>query len=144
MIRAYTGALASYRAPRPGLPAAVLAVWLLAALVMLIPGVSAGTLEVLAKPLFCPIRHLTGILCPGCGMTRAFLALAELDIPRAFALNPFSIPLFAQIVLGALGIGLFRTRRVENAFYALSTLTLLSWWAGTRLAPHVISSIDWL
>ncbi len=41
----------------------------------------------------CPFRTLTGLACPGCGMTRAFLALGQLRITKALAENPFSIAL---------------------------------------------------
>ena len=32
----------------------------------------------------CPIKFLTGISCGGCGMTRAWLSVAALDIKGAF------------------------------------------------------------
>ena len=31
----------------------------------------------------CPIRFLTGVSCAGCGMSRAWLALARLDLSAA-------------------------------------------------------------
>lgn len=36
----------------------------------------------------CMFRHFLRIECPGCGMTRAYLALLHGDLPRAFSLNP--------------------------------------------------------
>ena len=36
----------------------------------------------------CPIKELTGIPCPGCGMTRAYLSLLQGDISAAFAFHP--------------------------------------------------------
>lgn len=36
----------------------------------------------------CPVYWLTGIPCPGCGMTRAFEALLHLDIAGAFYYHP--------------------------------------------------------
>lgn len=36
----------------------------------------------------CPVRFLTGISCPGCGMTRALLAALHLDFKTAFACHP--------------------------------------------------------
>lgn len=38
----------------------------------------------------CPIRTVTGIPCPGCGMTRSCLALAQGDFASAWFLHPFS------------------------------------------------------
>lgn len=36
----------------------------------------------------CLFRSVTGLLCPGCGNSRAALALLRLDIPAAMAYNP--------------------------------------------------------
>jgi len=47
----------------------------------------------------CPIKFLTGISCPGCGMTRAWIALAKANITAAFYYHPLVlIPLFAVII----------------------------------------------
>ncbi len=37
----------------------------------------------------CPIHAITGFKCPGCGVTRMFLALMRLDFKSAFDSNPF-------------------------------------------------------
>jgi hypothetical protein len=43
----------------------------------------------------CPFRLLTGIPCPGCGMTRAFLSAFQLDFRSAFLYHPlFPVVLF--------------------------------------------------
>lgn len=39
----------------------------------------------------CPVRHFFGIICPGCGMTHAVLALLRLDFPAAFGENPLFV-----------------------------------------------------
>ncbi len=36
----------------------------------------------------CPIRFITGIPCPGCGMTRASIALLHLDFAKALYFHP--------------------------------------------------------
>ena len=36
----------------------------------------------------CLIRFLTGVSCPGCGITRAIKALLELNFSKAFYYNP--------------------------------------------------------
>lgn len=50
----------------------------------------------------CPIRLLFGISCPGCGMTRAWLSLFQLNISKAFYYHPlfFLAPVFLYIILG--------------------------------------------
>ncbi len=37
--------------------------------------------------LYCPIQKLTGLLCPGCGNTRATLALLRLDLKAMLKFN---------------------------------------------------------
>lgn len=48
---------------------------------------------------FCPFRALTGLPCPGCGMTRAMLSLGQIKPAGAAAFNPLSIPLFLAMLL---------------------------------------------
>ena len=51
----------------------------------------------------CPFHALSGVPCPTCGSTRALLALAALDAPRALAWNPLVVVgLTALAVAGAL------------------------------------------
>lgn len=46
----------------------------------------------------CPIKALTGISCPGCGMTRAYLSLLKLDFSKAYYYHPlFLLPVIALI-----------------------------------------------
>lgn len=42
----------------------------------------------------CPFRNLTGMPCPGCGMTRAWFAFLRLDILSAIYYHPmfWSVP----------------------------------------------------
>ena len=50
----------------------------------------------------CIFRKITGLLCPGCGITRAILAAARLDIARAFAYNQYifvALPAVAYILI---------------------------------------------
>ncbi len=47
----------------------------------------------------CPFHAITSIPCPGCGMTRAFICLGQLEFVKAFQYNPFSIPLMLVMIL---------------------------------------------
>ncbi len=47
----------------------------------------------------CPIKYLTGVSCPGCGMTRAYLSLLRLDFAGAFYYHPlFLLPVIAVVM----------------------------------------------
>jgi hypothetical protein len=37
----------------------------------------------------CPVFSLTGLECPGCGITRMIAALSRLDFGAAYGYNPF-------------------------------------------------------
>lgn len=47
----------------------------------------------------CPIKNIFGISCFGCGMTRGFISILNLDFKTAFEYNVLSIPLFVSIAL---------------------------------------------
>ena len=49
----------------------------------------------------CPIRKLIGIPCPGCGLSRAWLAVFRLDFQAAFRRHPmfWSVPVLMAYCL---------------------------------------------
>ncbi len=53
------------------------------------------------RDLPCPIRTLTGLPCPGCGMSRAWQAFFRLDIRQALRCHPmfWSVPVVALFAL---------------------------------------------
>lgn len=54
----------------------------------------------------CVFQRFLGIPCPGCGMTRAMLAVLRLDLNAAFAYHPmfWSIPILYLYFLSDNGI----------------------------------------
>lgn len=58
-----------------------------------------GTLTGFALP--CPIHALTGLWCPGCGVTRLSLALLRLDFAAAWGANP-ALCLMGPVLAGLL------------------------------------------
>jgi hypothetical protein len=44
----------------------------------------------------CPFHALTGLPCPGCGATRALVALAQGDVVRAIGWNPLATSVFVS------------------------------------------------
>lgn len=49
--------------------------------------------------VLCPFRALTGLPCPGCGMTRAFCSLGHGDLQGAFGYNVLAPFVFAAALL---------------------------------------------
>ena len=62
----------------------------------------------------CPMKSLTGYPCASCGSTRALVAAGDLDLGRAFQLNPLATAVFLILCLAspwALLTALFRLPR---------------------------------
>ncbi|MBX6423747.1 DUF2752 domain-containing protein [Thermosulfurimonas sp. F29] len=81
------------------------------------------------KVVFCPFRRMTGLPCPGCGMTRALWALSGGRVREALVLNPFSVIILGLALLEV--IPGFRIENPERIYRWLLPLVLL-WW-GVRL-----------
>ena len=75
----------------------------------------------------CPIKFLTGVSCPGCGMTRAWASVAALDFARAFAYHPlfFLGPLIPILLLAEP----FMNRRVFTVALVVIGCALVICWA---------------
>lgn len=53
-------------------------------------------------PVLCAFRLVTGIPCPGCGMTRAWASLALGDWASAWTYHPLALPFVGLVVVYAL------------------------------------------
>jgi len=79
----------------------------------------------------CPMAGVLGIPCPGCGLTRATLALAHGDVQTALALHPLVFVL-APIFLWAMGSAVYgfvrgtQARRAPNPWFASRAATALA------------------
>ena len=74
------------------------------------------TLILLSQLPFCPMAGVLGIPCPGCGLTRATLALLRGDVRGAFRLHPLVFvltPLFVWSVSAA-ALGYVRGPRAPS------------------------------
>jgi uncharacterized protein DUF2752 len=94
--------------------------------------------------ILCPFRALTGLLCPGCGMTRAFCALGHGELRRAIGFNALSPLLFLAFIVAWIGaastlLNLHRVRAVvmrlrPTPTAAVCILALVMVWWVVRLA----------
>ncbi|MEI9936792.1 MAG: DUF2752 domain-containing protein [Pseudomonadota bacterium] len=80
---------------------------------------------------FCPLASVLGVPCPGCGLTRATLALAHGDLKHALELHPLVLvlaPLFIWAVSNA-ALGYVRgprRARPTRPWLASRTVTALA------------------
>jgi hypothetical protein len=94
-----------------------------------VPGLDAR----ITFPESCMSRRLLGLSCPGCGLTRSFVALARGQVKESFCFNPMGPVLFAvccfQLPYRIIEfLGLWRAGRWWSAFrdvLALGTWVLL-------------------
>lgn len=86
----------------------------------------------------CVFHRLTGLDCPGCGLTRMCLALIHLDVPNAYQSNPVGLVMMALWNLIALIRFLGRpawmqTRSFMKASIGVTMLVMLLWGIGRNL-----------
>lgn len=87
----------------------------------------------------CSFRRLTGLYCPGCGMTRALASLLHGDVRQSLSRNVLLVPLLALLPSLSLSRRLSRSPRLGYAVAATLTVFMvlrnLPWWPFTLLAP---------
>ena len=105
-----------------------------AAVALAYQGVSGGT----GLWLPCPLRTLTGVPCPMCGMTTAATGLAGGDLRAAVAANPFVLllagfTLVMVVVMAARALGWIAppaqwpASRRRQGYWAAAALAAASW-----------------
>ncbi|MHC4608336.1 MAG: DUF2752 domain-containing protein, partial [Planctomycetota bacterium] len=96
-------------------------------------------------PVLCVLRAGIGIPCPGCGMTRAFCSLAQLDVLAALGYHIFSLP-FAILMLAAPFVAaaeIAHGRRLK--FYGFLYSIRLAWVvAAVLVGYYVVRMIYWI
>ena len=72
----------------------------------------------------CPLRTVTGIPCPMCGMTRGVTALVHGDFARALLMNPAS---YLAVALAILLLVQWRVRRVVIPVWVIFAVLACMW-----------------
>lgn len=124
----------------PRKPALVFTVAVLALAFVNMTGIVTAEMMAGAIPVFCPFEALTGVPCPGCGMTRAMLKLVAGDIGGAAAHNPFCFFLVFTIAVSILPTRwLAKTplavKKLLPYFYISVLVLVIVFWVIDRLLP---------
>ena len=89
-------------------------------LILLGEGISYYLIKIKEITIPCFFEYLTNIPCPGCGLTRSFISILNLDLISAIKYNILGIPLFITIIL--LNIYLIK----DIIYNKKSTITLIN------------------
>ncbi len=80
----------------------------------------------------CPFKAVTGLYCPGCGISRMFMHMLRFDFPAAFSSNCVvfcALPFFAAGVVRHcckyIRCGVREISRLENALIIILIVILL-------------------
>jgi hypothetical protein len=99
----------------------------------------------------CPLHDHLNLFCPGCGLTRACIALVKLEFGRAFLQNPlvYVVTPWVAYRLGSISVGLVTGHRVVGRWpkwfvhaYQMLFLALWSLLAGVRVAAWAAPSTN--
>ena len=77
----------------------------------------------------CLFHKITGLYCPGCGITRMFISLFKLNFYQAFRYNPFAFILLILTLIYQtikLIINHFSTNKIHLNNYIYITLLVLT------------------
>lgn len=92
--------------------------------------------------LGCPIKHMTGISCPGCGMTRAVLEAVQLHFTAAFHYHPlfWTLPLIVALC----GLQEKLSKRLVNGIALTLVAAFLMVYAVRLINPqNTVVVADW-
>ena len=80
----------------------------------------------------CPILWITGISCPGCGITRACLSLLRLDVAAALYYNP---SVFA-VILAAILLVFSEKKKTKNTTLFVTACFMIAVYLYRMLFSH--------
>lgn len=85
-------------------------------------------------PVVCPIRLLTGLPCPACGLTRSWVFATHAQWTDAVTANAFGVPLLVATLVLALAAVVWRGRdrptpRLEALLRRPAVIAFFAFWA---------------
>ena len=104
-------------------------------------------------PVICPFRLLTGLPCPGCGLTRSWVHLTHGQLADGLAANPFGAVSLVLAVMLVVACGVVLVRRRALPAYAdlfgpsrsrrrLALAMIAVAWVGFGLVRLVVTAVS--
>ncbi len=111
---------------------------------LLIGGIYSIFLQKTGIGFVCPVNFLTGLKCPGCGVSHMCIALMQLDFAAAFMANPAILllsPVLATVLLQYLmhyiKTGRWQIRPAQNVILWICIMILIFYGIGRNLFPRL-------
>lgn len=81
----------------------------------------------------CPFRAVTGLKCPGCGLSHAATALVHLDFAGAMAENALFIPIFLYLAYAFYRVFIRKNKdpladKLGRRIDVIFLIVILLWW----------------
>ncbi len=76
----------------------------------------------------CVFYNVTGVYCPSCGMTRAFVSLMHLDFKSAFMYNPMFIVVFLAILPNLIELFKPIKKSTKNMYFLILVIIVILVW----------------
>ncbi len=89
----------------------------------------------------CPIKHLTGISCAGCGMTRALLSALSFNFDAAFIYHPLWVMLLPLTVL-LVALKVKRKKLAFNITVGCAAVIFLAVWIFRMISGDEIVAFE--
>lgn len=107
-------------------------------------GLTVGGLILFTAVAGCPLKTLTGIPCPACGMTRACLYALTGDLDKALAFHPlfFTAPWILWLMYAETVKPPVKKRRLHVQLVILAGAMVLIWLERIWLFPHGPISVE--
>lgn len=87
----------------------------------------------------CPMVVLTGLPCPGCGLTRAGFSVLRMDFCGAWRIHPFIFPIILLIILFCFNRYIFMKKRMPLLkwcmVFLMSSMILFYIWRMLKFFP---------
>jgi hypothetical protein len=74
-------------------------------------------------PVLCPLRRMTGLWCPTCGMTRAVGWSVHLDFEQAVRFHPLAPVLLVECLVAAFAWAVQRRRHPDGPMWSARSAT---------------------
>ena len=89
----------------------------------------------------CPIKHVTGISCAGCGMSRAFVSAISLNFADAFRYHPLWV-IVVPVSIALAILGAKEKKRAAGILVAAVVVVFLAIWIIRIVSGDDIVRVD--